>query len=96
MSLPWIEPSSLEALAPLFLFSLSTAGLVGVPRPVASFSPNSSLCFRIFLRRSSHDSWMASLSYCEKGRGGTLLAVEVPVGGGGSGDSGSSIASGDV
>lgn len=96
ISFTWEEPSSLDELPPRFLLSRSTAGLVGVPRPAPSFSPSSSLCLRIFFLRASHDSLIALLSYWEKGRGGTRLLVAAPVGGGGSGERGSSMARGEV
>jgi hypothetical protein len=99
-----LRPSWLDVLPPRFRFSLSTSGLVGVSGVsgvagatwLARFSPSSSLCFNIFFLKSNHVLLMASLSYWEKGLGGCLRAVEAPVAGGGNGDSGSSIARGEV
>lgn len=93
-----LKASSPDADSPRFLFNRATAGIVGVPGMLAElrFSPSSSLCFRIFFRRSSQVLFIASLSYSEKGRGGCLRALEEPVKGGGSGDSGSSMASGEL
>ena len=94
-ALPSVSP---DADPPRFLFNRATAGFVGVLESSVEprFSPCSSLCFKIFFRKLSQVSLMASLSYSEKGRGGCLRAVELLVAGGGSGESGSSIASGAV
>lgn len=100
ISLPCVAPyaSSPDAEPPRLRFNLARAGLVGVEGTStdARFSHSSSLCFSIFFRSFNHDSFIASLSYAEKGRGGCLRAVEEPVTGGGNGESGSSMASGDM
>jgi hypothetical protein len=92
-----LEPLLPGIVSPLFRFNLSTAGFVGVPvlSTELRFSPNSSLCFNIFFRKASHVLLIASLSYSENGRGRCLRAVEEPATGGGMGDKGSSIASGE-
>jgi hypothetical protein len=86
--------SSLDALPPLFRFNRATAEFAGDPG--GPFSPNSSLSLNIFFLRSNHVSFIASLSKSEKGRGGCLRAFAALWTRGGRGESGSSMASGEV
>jgi hypothetical protein len=70
---------------------------LGVPgrESVRSFSPISSLCLSNFRLNSSHALLIASLSNSEKGRGGCLRTLAELPAGGGRGESGSSMASGE-